>query len=487
MILPKIALRNLTRQKRRSILLGSALSFGMFILVLVNGVTGGLVASLQKNFAGLLGGHVFFLQLEKSDSGRLLNIITDDGAFLEALKESEITYSSMTRQTTAAATLIYSGEGVLRSLIGVDWNEEASFADKIDFVSGSAKGMAGSDGILISETLAENLGLLPRKKVSFAEKALIQRDVKLRWKNEGQTFNLKKAVEKEVKKIEADREKERLTLVPNLIGEEILAEFPTIYGQQNVVSFIIHGVFRTQLDTQLYVDRDLLNEALEMEKGTYNMLGLVLNDWSQLDSKTMQLHNLSKESYNMVPLQKLVGKAVNSIIDELNKEDFIGSKSIITNLNNELGSFVQILTAVQAGSFALFLVIVLVVMVGLVNTFRIVVYERTKEIGTMRALGAQKSQVRRLFVLEALFLSVGGTFPGALLGFILLNGIRVLKINAFTELSVFLDNGHVAYTIDGGLFVFSYLIVVILTLIAALMPARRAAKLDPAVALRTNY
>ncbi|HKL86226.1 MAG TPA: FtsX-like permease family protein [Treponemataceae bacterium] len=487
MILPKIALRNLTRQKRRSILLGSALSFGMFILVLVNGLTGGLVASLQKNFAGLLGGHVFFLQLEKSADGRLLNVITDDGAFLDALEKSGIKYSSMTRQTTAQATLIYSGEGAVRSLTGVDWNNETSFADKIDFVSGSAVGMAGTDGILISDTLAENLGLLPRKKVSYAEKALIQRDVKIRWKSEGQSFNLSKAVEKEVKKIEADREKERILLVPNLIGEELLAELPTIYGQQNVASFTIQGVFRTQMDSQMYVDRKILNEALAMDEGTYNILGLVLEDWSHLDVKTLSLYNLSKDSYNMVPLQKLFGKGVNSIIDELDKEDFIGSKSIVTNLNNELGSFVQILTAVQAGSFGLFLVIVLVVMVGLVNTFRIVVYERTKEIGTMRALGAQKSQVRSLFVLEALFLSVGGTLPGAVLGFILLNVIRLLKIDAFTELAVFLDNGHVTYTVNGGLFLASYLFVIILTLIAALMPARRAAKLDPAIALRTNY
>ena len=60
MILPKIALRNLSRQKRRSILLGGALAFGMFILVVVNGVTGGLVMSLQKNFSAMICGSYFF-------------------------------------------------------------------------------------------------------------------------------------------------------------------------------------------------------------------------------------------------------------------------------------------------------------------------------------------------------------------------------------------------------------------------------------------
>lgn len=487
MILPKIALRNLSRQLRRSILLGSALSFGMFILVAVNGVTGGLVSSLQKNFAGLIGGHIFFLQIEKGEDGRLINLVNDDAPFIAALEKSGLKYHSMTRQTSIMATVIYSGEGVSRALTGIDWKAESGFANALEFVAGSGEGMAGTDGILISMTLAENIDLVPKKTLSYGEKAVLQHDIKVRWKAEGKSFDLEKTVADEVKRLEAEREAEQNRLAPTLIGEEVLAQFQTIYGQQNVASFRIKGIYRAQIDYAAYVDRDILNAAADMPEGTYNMLGLMLDDYSGLDMKTMMLYGLIKDSYDVVPLQKLMGKASQTALSELEKEDFTGSKTIITNLNNELGTFVQILTAVQAGSFGLFLVIVLVVMVGLVNTFRIVVYERTKEIGTMRALGAQRSQIRRLFVLEALFLSVAGTFPGAVLGFILLNALRFLKIDAFTELSLFLDNGRIAYSMSGSLFVFSYVIVVVLTLIAALLPARRAAKLDPATALRTNY
>ena len=88
MILPKIALRNLSRQKRRSILLAGALSFSMFVLVVVNGVTGGLVANLQRNFADFVAGHIFFVQIDRSEEGRVIELIKDDAALLKALDET---------------------------------------------------------------------------------------------------------------------------------------------------------------------------------------------------------------------------------------------------------------------------------------------------------------------------------------------------------------------------------------------------------------
>jgi len=189
----------------------------------------------------------------------------------------------------------------------------------------------------------------------------------------------------------------------------------------------------------------------------------------------------------MVPIEKVMGRDSNTLVGDLNKEDFKGSRTIVTNLNNELGSLIGILTGVQAGSFVLFLVILAVVMVGLVNTFRIVIYERTKEIGTMRAVGVQRGQVRKLFLLEALFLALGGTIPGALLGVGLLNVLHLFEFSAFTELSLFLEGGRLAYTVSPALLAGSFVTVIVFTLLAALLPANRAAKMEPAQALRTQF
>ena len=159
----------------------------------------------------------------------------------------------------------------------------------------------------------------------------------------------------------------------------------------------------------------------------------------------------------------------------------------MSNLNNELGSLVSVLTGVQAGCFGLFIVILAIIMVGLINTFRIVIFERTREIGTMRALGAHRFQIRTLFLLEASFLALGGAIPGAIIGLLALKGISFLTFNSFTELSLFLDAGHLGFTVDGWLLVASILTVLAFTLLAALIPARKAARMEPAQALRTQF
>lgn len=486
MILPIIALRNLSRQKRRSILLGSALSFSMFILILVNGITGGLVLSLQKNFSSLVAGHIFFIQMEKDENNNLQLTIDDDQALMASLADSGLDIDKATRRTVVSGTVLYAGKSIARSIAGVDWTEDSRLGDSLELLAGDASRMAGSDGIIISRTLAELLGLLPKQTLSYAERAQLRRDIKVRWRAENKAWDLNEALDTEVERLEIEAKERQEELMPAIIGEEVLVQLSTIHGQQNVASFRVHGIFDAQMDSA-YVDREELNAYLEMEAGTYNQFGLLLNDFSNLDAKTAMLHSRLQQDYDLVPLSEVTGKTANTIVANYDDMDFSGKKTLITNLNNELGSFVSILTGVQAGSFGLFLVILLVVMVGLVNTYRIIVYERTREIGTMRALGLQQGQVRILFLLEALFLALGGCVPGALLAIVLMAGLNMISLDTFTEIAYFLDDGHISYTLGVDLFVGAFLLVLIITLLAALLPARRAAALQPAQALRSHF
>lgn len=467
--------------------MGSALAFGMFILVVVNGVTGGLVTSIQRNFADLIAGHLYFIQVEKGENGKTVEIIKDDKALLKALTDLKIEYEDVSRRTVIMGTIIFNGEAIGRQMSGVNWKDDPQLAGSLKFIAGNAENMYGTDGVVISNMLAENLGLIPKKTLSYKEKALLKRDMKMRWMAEGKNFDLDKALTAEVDKQEKVLKDLQLVKAPLAIGEAVLVQLKTIYGQQNVGEFRVRGIFETQMDLSAYVDRDVLNTLAGMPPDTYNLFGLYLKDFSNLDIKTAQIHTALKDSYDLVPLSKLAGKSSSSVISDLSKEDFSGTKTIITNLNNELGSIISVLSGVQLGSFALFLVVLSVVMVGLVNTFRIVIYERTKEIGTMRAVGAQRGQIRQLFLLEALFLALAGTIPGAVIGYGVLIFLKTLEFSSFTELSFFLDGGRISYSISAFMLIGSFITVIVFTLIAALMPANRAAKMEPAHALRTQF
>jgi hypothetical protein len=114
----------------------------------------------------------------------------------------------------------------------------------------------------------------------------------------------------------------------------------------------------------------------------------------------------------------------------------------------------------------------LVCTVGIMNSMLMSVSERFREIGTMKCLGALNSLIVRLFIIEAVFMgmiaSLGGWVLG-FLGFLIAEGV-----------------GHLTVRIGVASFVYCVLIGALLTLIAALLPALRAAQMPPAAALRTT-
>jgi putative ABC transport system permease protein len=143
----------------------------------------------------------------------------------------------------------------------------------------------------------------------------------------------------------------------------------------------------------------------------------------------------------------------------------------------QITQFVNVLQ-VMVGVFGLITVIASIF--GIINTQYISVLERTREVGLMKALGMGRRSVSRLFVFEAIWIGFIGGLIGvclALLAGTLLNPVIAKKIDlSGSKLLIFAPLQLV-------------LLIVALMLVAAvagLLPARKAAKLDPIVALRTE-
>jgi putative ABC transport system permease protein len=103
----------------------------------------------------------------------------------------------------------------------------------------------------------------------------------------------------------------------------------------------------------------------------------------------------------------------------------------------------------------------------------IAINERTNEIGLLRALGAKQSQVLSLFLGEAIVLAAIGGFSGLVLGI----GIAQLLHLILPALPV---HTPVLYV------VLAEAVAVVIGLLAGVLPARRAAMLDPVEALRSE-
>ena len=121
----------------------------------------------------------------------------------------------------------------------------------------------------------------------------------------------------------------------------------------------------------------------------------------------------------------------------------------------------------------------LVCVVGIANAMLMSVTERFREIGTMKCLGALDSFIVKLFLLESTFQGSVGTLIGIAIGFLLTMALAMLDYGGF----VF------TYLPTRGLLLSALLALVVgtlLSLIGAMLPAYRAAKMEPVEAMRSD-
>ena len=109
-------------------------------------------------------------------------------------------------------------------------------------------------------------------------------------------------------------------------------------------------------------------------------------------------------------------------MNQAKKETWSGIKYRVFTLNDMLQQVQQIVNVLNSASLVILIVLFLIIMVGITNTFRIIMYERIREIGTMRSIGMQREEVRGLFLFEATFLAVGGVLAGIILALIIMGG-----------------------------------------------------------------
>jgi ABC-type antimicrobial peptide transport system permease subunit len=161
-------------------------------------------------------------------------------------------------------------------------------------------------------------------------------------------------------------------------------------------------------------------------------------------------------------------------LEELKYE--VRSLQMMLDLANRGMIIIQTMLA-SVGALAL-----LVASIGIANTMIMAVYERTREIGILKAVGAAPGQIRALFVVEASLIGLLGGVVGTIVGWLLGKGLNVLILEILRWQEV---------PVQGTFFVVSWWLVLaalafatLVGLLAGLYPAARAARLAPLDALR---
>ena len=128
------------------------------------------------------------------------------------------------------------------------------------------------------------------------------------------------------------------------------------------------------------------------------------------------------------------------------------------------------------------LVLATVVILAAANTMTMSVFERTREIGTLLAIGMERRQVRNLFLAEGLLMGLGGSIAGAVGSLLIRAAINAGRITLPPPPGA--TNGGVLHVeLIPVAFLVGFVLMTVTLLAASWWPARRAARLDPVEAL----
>ncbi len=247
-------------------------------------------------------------------------------------------------------------------------------------------------------------------------------------------------------------------------------------------AFVVLGA---KVRSELFGDRNPLGQRLGVGGGRYRVIGVMetkghflgfdLDDAVYVPAgKALELFN--RESLMEIDLVYRAGSSADTVragIERILRARHGSDDFTVTTqqqMLDVLGSVLDVLTfAVAAlGGISLF-----VGGVGILTIMTIAVRERRAEVGLLRAIGARRSQILRLFLFESLLLSAAGGLAGLALGFGLAVTIKVLAPSLPVHPSL-----EYAFLAE--------LLAVVIGLIAGVLPARHAARLQPLDALRAE-
>jgi ABC-type antimicrobial peptide transport system permease subunit len=131
------------------------------------------------------------------------------------------------------------------------------------------------------------------------------------------------------------------------------------------------------------------------------------------------------------------------------------------------------------------LILFFIIVLGVINTLRMTIRERTREIGTIRAIGMQSRDVGSIFIFETVSLTFIAAIFGAVLSFIAMWLLSLITFNVNDNpMGMLLLNRHLHFLPTFGGVLFNVILIILIAAVTAFFPARRAAKMSAAEALR---
>ncbi len=274
---------------------------------------------------------------------------------------------------------------------------------------------------------------------------------------------------------------------PNLLSDKIIMTMNMEYGEKRrgvsqsgntkkPPEYKVKGVgilkqSNNEKDYNAYMDINHLKKMIEESEKVQGRNNRGFEMYPQV----------SKDSYQNAMVKVKDIKNVKKIQEQI-KEMGFGTFS----LTDILESMQKASAGIQAVLGGIGAVSLLVAAIGIANTMIMSIYERTREIGVMKVLGAELSDIKRLFLFEAGLIGLAGGIAG--IGFSILVSfiLNSAGISLFINIFGYMEEGRKISIIPLWLILTSIVFATLIGIISGFYPARRAMKLSALEAIRTE-
>jgi ABC-type lipoprotein release transport system permease subunit len=430
-----IAGRNLVQSRKRTLMLGTAILLVTMLLVLVNSLTTGIRNTMLRTVTTLSTGHVNVGGFYKITSGQAAPVVTNYEEVMKPVRASLPNDISVVDRVRGWGKVVNpSGEGrpMQLGLTGIDILQETGIIDVVEVIDGDLMDLTRTE---VGHTAVLFEKQAKRLKVSV-----------------GDTITLS-------------------VVTPNRSNNAIDAQVVAICKDVGLMSA-----------WNVFTRKDTIRTLYLLDPGATGAIQIYLEDADDAPATAEALRaTLADSGYRIMEPE---AKPFWMKFQTVTREDWTGQKLDVTTWEDELATIIWTLQALQGVKTIVFSVLLIIIIVGLMNSLWMAIRERTREIGTLRAIGMGRRSVLALFLLEAGMLSTVAAALGTLTGIGVAALLNAMEIHVGQGFQLFLMRDTLHLVIGASDIAIALTLIPACAILGALYPAYRAAKMKPVTALQ---
>jgi len=423
-----IAFRNLLANKRRNLVLGGAIAGVTKLLTLMGAVGAGIQHTMIDAGTALISGHVNVGGFYKISAGRAAPVLTGREQLLAAVAAEVPDARLIVDRTRGFGKLVSETDAAQAALTGINITEDREILRVVQVVEGDVEDLARPRTVMLYQKQAERLGVG--------------------------------------------------------VGRSVTITAPVLRGLNNSLDVKVVAIAKDLGLLSImncYVSKDITTDLYLLDPDTTGVIQIRLDDPGDSDTVAEHLRTaLPERGYRV--MDKSDGAFYHKF-KAVSGEDWTGLKLDITTWEEELSMMEWTIKTFSTVTWLLTGILLVIIIIGVMNTLWINIRDRTREIGTLRAIGMRRHRVLLMVLMEVAILSLAFTAAGVGLGALGAQALNALEIPVSQGFQIFLMSDSLKLVLDGG-GVTSALLWIPATITAfSFFPALRGARMKPITAI----